>query len=90
MKFNGNFSSCFSNRFVPSRLSDNPAALPAHTAETLIDSLDFELNILGASDAPRPLAYRTNPQLLTGSKPPVPLTQISNPSVQPFGGNFNG
>ncbi|UJR37923.1 hypothetical protein I4U23_030609 [Adineta vaga] len=75
-------------RYVPSRLSEVPATLiggtaPAATTDTLIDSLDFELDLFGAAHTRHGLPYRTMTQLLQDSKPPAPLTQFKNPS-KPF------
>jgi hypothetical protein len=73
-------------RFVPSRLSDHHStvvgtSVPAPTGETLIDSLDFELDILGATNARHAIPYRTNKQLQE-TKPPAPLTQLTHPVTQ--------
>ncbi|CAF1247358.1 unnamed protein product [Adineta ricciae] len=75
-------------RYVPSRLSEVPAPLvegtaPTMTTDTLIDSLDFELDLLGAAHTRHRFPYRTTTQLLQDSKPPAPLTQLQNPS-KPF------
>ncbi len=74
----------FFYRYVPSRLSEHqssvvPTSVPAPSGETLIDSLDFELDLFGATNTRHAIPYRTNPQLLQQSKPPAPLTQLTNP-----------
>lgn len=68
-------------RFVPSRLSDNPVSLPAPNGDTLIDSLDFELNVLGATNLTRPLAFENNSRFIRDPKPLLPSTQIKNPTI---------
>jgi hypothetical protein len=78
----------FSNRYVPSRLSEHPSSVvgipaPGPTGETLIDSLDFELDLFGASNTRHAIPYRTNTQTIQEFKPPAPLTQYSNPLTQP-------
>lgn len=72
------------DRYVPSRLSEHPSTVvvpqvPAPTGETLIDSLDFELDILGAGNTRSTMPFRTNPRSIQNSKPPAPLTQMTNP-----------
>lgn len=52
-------------------------SVPAPTGETLIDSLDFELDLIGATNTRHTLPYRT--QLSQETKPPAPLTQLTNP-----------
>ncbi|CAF4371318.1 unnamed protein product [Rotaria sp. Silwood2] len=74
-------------RYVPSRLSDHPSSIvgakvPAPTGETLIDSLDFELDLLGATNTRHAIPYPTNTQLLQEPKPPIPLTQLNNTVTQ--------
>ena len=54
-------------------------SVTAPTGDTLIDSLDFELDILGATNTRPTMPFRTNPQLFQNSKPPAPLTQMTNP-----------
>lgn len=71
-------------RYVPSRLSDHTTTVlgpvpPAPTADTLIDSLDFELDLLGATNTRHAIPYRTNTQTFDASKPPASLTQLTNP-----------
>ncbi|CAF0871337.1 unnamed protein product [Adineta steineri] len=71
-------------RYVPSRLSDVPPSLVEKatkpiTTETLIDSLDFELDLLGAANTRHGVPFRTDTQFLKDSKPPAPLTQLTNP-----------
>ena len=73
------------HRYVPSRLSEVPisaidASAPPITAETLIDSLDFELDLIGATNTRNGIPYQTNAQFLKEFKPPAPLTQLTNPS----------
>ncbi|CAF4107842.1 unnamed protein product, partial [Rotaria sordida] len=74
-------------RYVPSRLSEHPSSIvgttvPASTGETLIDSLDFELDLFGATNTRHTIPYQTSTQLLQGSKPPALLTQLPNPVIQ--------
>ncbi|CAF3439196.1 unnamed protein product [Rotaria sp. Silwood1] len=74
-------------RYVPSRLSDHPSSIigttvPAPTGETLIDSLDFELDLFGATNTRHKISYQPNTQLFPESKPPAPLTQLINPVTQ--------
>jgi hypothetical protein len=73
-------------RYVPSRLSEHRSSIvgvpaPAPTGETLIDSLDFELDLLGATNARHAVPYQTKTQLQE-YKPPAPLTQITHPVAQ--------
>ena len=71
-------------RYVPSRLSEHPGnaigqSVPAPTGGALIDSLDFELDMLGATNTRPTIPYRSNPQLFQEPKAPAPLTQMNNP-----------
>jgi hypothetical protein len=43
-----------------------------------MDSLDFELDLLGATNTRHVIPYQTNTQLFQPSKPPAPLTQLPN------------
>lgn len=47
-----------------------------------MDSLDFELDILGATHTRPMMPFRTNAHLLQDTKPPAPLIQPTNPAVQ--------
>ncbi|CAF1066931.1 unnamed protein product [Didymodactylos carnosus] len=59
-------------RYVPSRLSEVPPA--TETGENLIDSLDFELDLMGANNNVQiPMQYRTKTQV---PKQPDLLTQF--------------
>ncbi|CAM2698713.1 unnamed protein product [Rotaria socialis] len=75
-------------RYVPSRLSDHQTSIigtssvPAPTGEALIDSLDFELDFLGATNTRAAIPYRANPHLLQETKPSAPLMQLTNPVEQ--------
>lgn len=74
-------------RYVPSRLSDHPpsvagATIPAPTGETFLDSLDFELDILGATNTRPTIPYRAKADLLQESRPPAALTQLPDPVIQ--------
>ena len=71
-------------RYVPSRLSEHPGnmigpSIPAPSGETLMDSLDFELDMLRTTNTRPSIPYRSDPQLFQESKPPAPLTQITHP-----------
>ena len=44
-----------------------------------MDSLDFELDLLGTTNTRHTIPYQTNTQLLQESKPPASLTQLTNP-----------
>jgi hypothetical protein len=64
-------------RYVPSRLTDGTASmigttLPAPTGATLMDSLDFDLDILGADHTHSDALYRQPP------KPVIGTRQLSN------------
>jgi hypothetical protein len=64
-------------RYVPSRVTDRTSSmigtrLPAPTGATLMDSLDFDLDILGTNNAHAETLYRQP------SKQPLPTRQLSN------------
>ena len=64
-------------RYVPSRLTDGTASmigptLPAPTGATLMDSLDFDLDILDAHQTRSDPLYRPPPKPASGTK------QLSN------------
>ena len=76
------------SRYVPSRLSEHQGMGPARTSEALIDSLDLELNGLGAMNTRPPLPYRSNPQQLGNFRAPALLTQMKTPAYQPVSSNL--
>jgi len=64
-------------RYVPSRITDRTSSviggkLPASTGPTLMDSLDFELDMLGTNNTRSELPYRQS------SKPVGSTQQLSN------------
>jgi hypothetical protein len=66
-------------RYVPSRITDRTSSIidnkvPTRTGATLMDSLDFQLNMLGNNNNRSEIPYR---QL---SKPVAPTKQLSNMS----------
>ncbi|CAF5174383.1 unnamed protein product, partial [Rotaria magnacalcarata] len=75
-------------RYVPSRLSDHrtsiigTSSVPAPTGEALIDSLDFELDLFGATNTRAAIPYRANTHFLQETKPSAPLVQLTNPVEQ--------
>lgn len=90
-KTDASIASCHaeaSHRYVPSRLSERQAVGPVRSSEALIDSLDLELNVLGATNTRPPLPYRPNPQLHENFRAPAPLTQMTNPARQPVSSNL--
>lgn len=64
-------------RYVPSRITDRTSSIigntiPIRTAPALMDSLDFDLDILGTNNARSEMPYRQS------SKPLIPPRQLSN------------
>jgi len=64
-------------RYVPSRITDRTSSIidskvPERTGATLMDSLDYELDILGTNNARSEMPYRPL------SKPVAPTRQLSN------------